>query len=362
MANLLKRLISDEVGTSAFLATLLDPRYDHNVFVQARAAIAMVLRKHGVEFSAPAPTVVELEYLNIDLVAVWPPWTILIENKVALASVTRGQLNDYYAVALLQLARNGFLKHAGEMVSLQPLCFVYLTPSLDIGMVEFYSLALDPSRRDIKKHIAWEEILDGLTPLVGKADGHASWFLDAGVDCVRKVLDAAKNAGLLENIRRSRLQALMNKLKSQLRNNELVLGFAFHRWSDQSREQLFAAGPTRSAYVGLYLSYDGSDFPSSNTVRAVGDISFDVASKHRVRLRDLVTSKSLEEWAAVLGVASGEIYLNPEKGSLSWRFALPEMSTEKFLSAITERLAAFFSVFMPILAEAVDLKTDQSDN
>ena len=50
MANFLDRLISGEVGTSAFLATLLDPQYEHDIFVQARAAIAKVL-KTGAELS-----------------------------------------------------------------------------------------------------------------------------------------------------------------------------------------------------------------------------------------------------------------------------------------------------------------------
>jgi len=91
-ANGTSPLISNEVGTSAFLATLLDLRYDHLIFVQARAATALVLRNHGLELSSPAPTHVELEYSNIDIVAVWAGWTILVKNKVASASVTRGQI------------------------------------------------------------------------------------------------------------------------------------------------------------------------------------------------------------------------------------------------------------------------------
>src|SRR5262245_31636193 len=114
MANLLQHLISNEVGTSAFLGTLLDPQY--GAFAQARIAIARLLKKHGIEVSSPSPTVVELEHLSFDLVALWSPWILLIENKVASASVTRGQLSDYYAACLLHLARNGFLKDAGEDV------------------------------------------------------------------------------------------------------------------------------------------------------------------------------------------------------------------------------------------------------
>lgn len=172
MANLLQHLISNEVGTSAFLGTLLDPRNDDPVFAQARIAIAHLLKRHGIEVSSPEPTVVELEYLSIDLVAVWVPWIFLIENKVASASVTRGQLRDYYSVCLLHLARNGFLKHAGEAVSQKPLCFIYLTPTPYTGMVEFETLELDSNRTDAKIHLAWSELLDCLTPIVGKIDEH----------------------------------------------------------------------------------------------------------------------------------------------------------------------------------------------
>jgi hypothetical protein len=89
MANLLQHLISNEVGTSAFLGTLLDPRYEDAVFAQARIAIAHLLKRHGIEVASPAPTTVEFEYLGIDLVAAWPPWTLLIENKVAARGRSR---------------------------------------------------------------------------------------------------------------------------------------------------------------------------------------------------------------------------------------------------------------------------------
>jgi hypothetical protein len=352
MANLLQHLISNEVGTSAFLGTLLDPRYEDTVFAQARNAIAHLLKRHGIEVSSPAPTAVELEYLGIDLVVVWPPWNLLIENKVASASVTRGQLRDYYSACLLHLNRNGFLKHAGEAVSQQSFCFIYLTPTPYTGMVEFDSLELHSSRADAKIHLAWSELLDCLTPLAGKIDDHASWLFNAGVDRVRDVLEAAKHGRLPEDEQRCRIQALLNELKRRLEKNELTSGLAFQRWSQQSREQLFAAGPARSAYVGLYLSYDGTDFPSAKTIRPVGDISFDVASKHRARLRGLVTTRSHEEWAELLGVASSEIQVNGEKGSLTWRFSLPEMSTEEFLCATAERLGVFSSVFRDTLAES----------
>jgi len=281
----------------------------------------------------------------------------LIENKVASASVTRGQLMDYYSVTLTQLERKGFLPDAVEAISQQSVCFIYLTPTPYTGMVEFQTLELDSSRRDMKMHVAWSELLDHLTPLSGKADGAASWFHDAGLDRVRKVIEAAKNGRLPDDPRRENIKKLMNDLKERLQIGcEQVLGLVFHRWSDQAKEQLFATGPARSAYVTLYLSYNGSHFPSGDRIQATGDISFEVASKHRSRLRGFLASKTHEEWCRFLGVTISETRLDLDKSALTWRFSLPEMATVEFLSAIAERLVVFTSVFREILTETIDPK------
>jgi hypothetical protein len=353
LVNFLDRLISGEIGASAFLATLLDPRYEHPIFVNARAVIARVLKQEGLELSSPAPTLVEVEYSNIDLVAVWSGWTMLIENKVAAASVTRGQLSEYYSASLVQLERRGFLKHAGEAVFHQPVCVIYLTPTRDTGVVEFNTLQLAPGRSDKKLHLGWNELLEAFGPVTGNANDTASWFFGAGVERIRKVLEAAKKDRLPEDGSRFRIQALMNELKARFQNSDQFSGLTFNRWSDQFKEQLFAAGPERSAYVGLYLSSDGTTFPSAGTIRAVGDISFDVASKHRNRLRALVATKSVEEWSTALGVPREAIRLNFDKGSLSWRFALPELSLAEFLLEMMLRVTTFLTVFRPIVAEAV---------
>lgn len=361
MTNFLNHLIADEVGTSAFLATLLDPLYTDDVFVQARSAIAAALKKRGIDFLEAAPSMVVKEYFNIDLVVVWSPWVILIENKVASASVTRGQLNDYYRVALQQLKLNGFLPKASESIFQQSICFIYLTPTEYTGKVEFDSLELDSSRHDEKKHVAWNELLEPLKLLAGTPNSAASWFFGAGLDRVNKVLEAAKNGRLPEDERRIRIMELMNALKELLQNDcEQTSGLVFRRWSDQSKEQLFATGPARSAYVGLYMSYDGSQISADGRIQARGDISFDVASKHRTRLRGFLAGKSQEEWCKLLGVASSETQLNLEKGKLSWGFSLHEMATEEFLLAIEGRFLLFVSVFREILVEGIDHKAAQS--
>lgn len=365
MTNFLNHLIADEVGTSAFLATLLDPRYNDDVFVQARGAIAAALKKHKVEFTETAPTIVEKEYLNIDLVVVWSPWTILIENKVAASSVTRGQLNEYYDVALKQME----CKESGAdkaIISEQPICFIYLTPTKSTGMVEFASLDLKSSRngiKDIKIHMEWNELLEPLKQLTGMSDSFASSFLTAGLDRIDKVLEAAKNGRLPddEDGRRARIMALMNNLKERLQNvYAQTSDIVFRRWSDKFKEQLFVTGPTRSAYVTLYISYGNSQFPSEGRIQASGDISFDIASKHRTRLRGFLAGKSQEEWCKLLGVASGKTQLNLEKGKLSWGFSLHEMATEEFLLAIEGRFLLFVSVFREILVEGIDHKAAQS--
>ncbi len=360
MTNLLYHLIENEMGTSAFLATLLDPRSEHPLFIEVRAVIASMLneREPGLQLSSQSPpTHVELEYLNIDLLAVWSGWIILIENKIAAASVTSGQLNNYYSESLLQLKHNRFLRHATESVAQHPICFLYLTPTKNVGKVEFDSLKLDHDRSDRKIHISWEELLRRLAPLCGRSTDHASCFFDAGIERIREVLATAKETRLPDDDNRYKIQALMNDMKGRLQNREPFADLEFSRWSDQFKEQLFMTGPTRSAYLGLYVSC-GSVFPSESSISAVGDISFDVASKHRSRLRYVVSDKSLEEWSAMLGVPCEAIRRNVEKGSLSWRFELPEIATDVFLHEMAQYLAVFLSVFRPFLVETTDQSPD----
>ncbi len=355
MANFFDHLISGEVGVSAFLATLLDPKYDDPIFVRARAGIATVLKHEGLELSSPSPTFVEVEYSNIDLVVLWSGWTILVENKIAAASVTRGQLKAYYSETLLQLERRAFLKHAGQSILEQPLCVIYLTPTLDTGVVEFESFEVDPDRTDRKLHLGWDEVLKQFQPLTGTDEKNiASWFFNAGVQRIEELLEAAKKARLPENACRLRIQALMSDLKGRFQNSDQFAGLTFSRWSDQFKEQLFAAGPTRSAYIGLYVSVDGTTFSSADTIRAVGDISFDIASRHRSRLRGLVSAKSPDEWSSILAVASEGMRVNVDKGSITWRFALPEMSTNQFVVEMMLRVAKFLTVFKSNFAETVE--------
>lgn len=351
MSTLLDNLIANEIGTSAFLATVLDRNSTHSVFVEARKIITALLIEHGLELSDPTPEHVELEYLNIDLVAVWSGWTILVENKVASASVARGQLNQYYQSSLTQIERHGFLKHAGEAISEQPICFIYLTPTSFTGKIEFESLKT--VRCDRKIHLNWGELLNRLAPLLGRSNDHEAWFFGMGIQRIGAVLQQAKQSKLPEDENRCSIQAVMNELKGMLQSSECFEDLVFCRWSDQTKEQLFAAGPARSSYVGIYVLADASDFRSPHTIRAVGYISFDVASKHRRRLRNVMEGKSSDAWATMLGVTSEATLLTPEKGSLSWQFNLPEISRDEFKREMVQRLSKFSSVFSAILREVV---------
>ncbi|HNX36397.1 MAG TPA: PD-(D/E)XK nuclease family protein, partial [Kiritimatiellia bacterium] len=346
MSDLLHYLICNEVGTSAFLATLLDPQFNNTEVVQARAALANLLKRYGVEVSSPSPTAVHLEYLNIDLVAEWSPWTLLVENKVASASVTKGQLSSYYRTCLLQIERKEFLSDA-------PICFIYLTPTPNVGRAEFNSLKLARGK-DKMIHIAWSEVLDCITPVVNTNASRTAWFLRAGADRVQEVIAAAKTACLQDDECRSRLQELMNNLKGQFQGSSEFEGLVFRRWSDKVREQLFAAGPGRTAYVGLYLSYNNTEFPTEASIKAAGDITFESASKCRARLRTIVASKNASEWAAILGVSSEQLRIDLTKGSISWRFSLPEMVEEDFIELAKKRLAVFSSVFASPMHETTE--------
>jgi len=228
-----------------------------------------------------------------------------------------------------------------------------LTPTRNIGNAEFNSLKLE-REKDKKIHIAWSEVLDCIAPVVNPEESQISWFLRAGVVRVQEVIAAAKTACLQDDECRSRLQELMNTLKGQFQGESEFKGLVFRRWSDKAREQLFAAGPGRTAYVGLYLSYNNTEFPTELSIKAVGDIAFEAASKHRARLRAIIASKKAREWADLLGVGNEELHIDHEKGLISWRFSLPEMTKEAFAVLAMKRLAIFSSVFASLLHEATE--------
>jgi len=275
----------------------------------------------------------------------------LLENKVAAASVTSGQLQSYYDAFLLRLSQTDAPPGLPSETSAQPICVVYVTPDKNVGALEFASLALEQGRADKKVHISWKDLIDELLPLSGSANDWESRFFDDGLERVRNVLDAASQGKLPPSDVRSALQALLIELTRRLQGSQDFAGLSFSRWSDRVKEQLFAAGPARAAYVGLYMSVTGSMFPTAQTIRAVGEISFDAASKLRARLHGTVEATSRYEWSRLLGVPSETIHIDSDKQILAWRFALPEMQTEEFLLEMEQRWAAFVRAFRSILVE-----------
>ncbi|RYZ92936.1 MAG: hypothetical protein EOP06_02650 [Proteobacteria bacterium] len=354
MNNIFKHLVADEVGTSAFLATILDPAFDHPVFCEARSAIAQLLDEKGLRLTSPAPTLVDPEYFNIDIVTLWSGWTILIENKISSASVTRGQLNEYYSGCLLQLERNAFLNDVDPPVSMQPVCMIYLTPTVSVGGIEFRSLDLMSTRGDKKIHIGWNEILTRLLPICEDQDDVPSQFFRFGLEQINHVLASASRTSLQDDETRELLKISLSEIRMRLQLDALFDGVVFQRWSDQFKEQLFFSTHARSSYLGIYISHAGSDFPSVSTIAAVGEIGFEIAAKYRAKLRHTIAERSIAAWAEALAVPEHEIALDKHKGKIFWRFGLAEMSLTNFHDDMAEKLIRFTTVFWPTFSKSCE--------
>ena len=104
------------------------------------------LKPAGVELPCDhGPQIVLQEYKNVDLVMVWGEWILLVENKVAAASITRGQLVRYYQDTLAAMEQGIFLKSEDmepEDIRNKRICIVYLTPTRKMGTAEFKSTKL----------------------------------------------------------------------------------------------------------------------------------------------------------------------------------------------------------------------------
>ena len=160
--NFMKFFVASEPGTSALLATLLDPELVHSCRDAFLTCFTARLAAAEVVVEASGPQTVQCEYYGYDLIAKWGEWTILIENKVAGASIRPGQLASYYK-DVCQRKDSGEL--ATDNLAGKNICMVFLTPAQNTGQSEFGSLKVDEARGDKKVLLSWGDILDD----IGKA-------------------------------------------------------------------------------------------------------------------------------------------------------------------------------------------------
>ncbi len=349
MKSHLEHLISDEEGTSNWLATLLDPAYDSKAFQQARDLFAGLIGSSDIALTSTSPTFIERECLDFDLLLVWSDWLILVENKVAAASVTGGQLQRYHDTLAAEVARGFAL--GGMNLAEHRICVVYLTPR-GAGLSEFDSLDFGSRMQDRKVHLAWEDLLNRLgngctkeTPV-----GQDQWIVFEGIRQVQTVLERARTNQLPDEPVRNALRAIIRDIESSLAPALIVgRGLTAHRWSSRLYEQLFVCGTSRIAYVTLYVSHPGSEIPDEGRIRTQGKLAFELAAKQRKPLRQYLLRKPREEWYALLGVGVDQTAIDINMGNLTWSFECADIEAEVFVAMMVERICRFVAVFREVL-------------
>lgn len=185
--NIMRHYVTTEPGTSATLATILDPDLGRPAQRAFWGSFASLL---ALDLPEGGPSRVLLEFKCIDLVVLWGDWALAIENKVLSGSIRRGQLEDYYAVLCSEVSEGQLAKLGARRI-----CIVFLTPTAGEGHAEFDSLEISREQDD-KVHLSWDHLL---------RCAREAWSRAADGDPAKvMIMDAlALTAGLLEKNERT---------------------------------------------------------------------------------------------------------------------------------------------------------------
>lgn len=362
--NFLKFFVTDEVGTTSLLASALDPQFAHQGQQQFRERFCERLRSAGVDLSPDSgPQVVRLEYLSVDLVMAWGEWILLLENKVAAASITRNQLKKEYHVALKEMERGTLLNL--EDCRNKRICVIYLTPTDSTGTVEFNSLELHSERRDAKVHLSWKAVLDDLRQAFpeGTSDDLLGAFIRGGCQLTEQILANHLARKTEETLEREAIKTFMRLVRGKI--NEMLRfdqTLKLTDWRDPRRDEVY--GHIGGDYGNVYLDVlaDGTDLMDAEHSRVRGTVSFKVAGKATKARQDEFCSFPLENWTRILGCnPDDQATLDCNRCEL-----YVERDWEGQAAELADQLAALFCrfllVFRPFMVNqrAVQVPSDET--
>jgi hypothetical protein len=349
--NYLKFFVTDEVGTSSLLATAVDPQFAHHGQRQFREKFCARLKPAGVVLSPDdGPQLVRQEYLSVDLVMAWGEWILLLENKVAAASITRNQLKKEYRIALTELERGKVLGVTN--CQRMRICVIYLTPTDSSGCVEFDSLELSSKRSDAKVHLSWKDVLDDLRQAFPDEDSNdlLRAFIQGGCQLTETILSERSKPAITESLERGEMKKFMKSVRRRIVN---MLGFEptlkLTDWRDPGRDELYGhiGGDLGNVYLNVYA--DGTDLLNNEQTRVHGRISFKVAGKAPMTRLDDFRSYPLETWARILGFNSDDqVTLDIDRCEFSverdWEGQSIELAEQ--LASLVCRFMLVFRTFM----------------
>jgi hypothetical protein len=350
-ANHLKHFVTDEDGTTAVLATLLDPEFNHPLQPEIHRRFARLLRNGGIDVAEDsAPSSVRPQYLAIDLVMTWGNWILLIENKVLSASVTPNQLSRYYRVSLQELVADRFL--GDKSLRDHRIGVVYLTPTANVGGAEFESLLLAVDRADRKLHLAWPQLVADWNDVLANENEPSAFALLAR-DAVRRATDILakdRTKKTVETPHRIAAKKFLDELQTRVLEVMRPMGAVkLSRWKDPRVDQLYGWLGGEWGNVYLDVVEDGSDLSAHSSVARVR-LSFWVAAKAAQPRKKEFATVPVEHWARLIGLPFGQLEgpEDPRHYGVQWDNAWSG-SIETMLEQLTMLFCRFLITFRPFM-------------
>jgi PD-(D/E)XK nuclease superfamily len=341
--NLLKHFVVAEEGTTCLLATMLDPCFGdvrqsafRDSFRERLATAGISLKDNSVPF------VLRPEYLNIDLAMLWDDWILLIENKVAAASVTRNQLSMYYDAALKQLQSGTFLGH--PMSPQSRVAMIYLTPSVTIGAVEFVSLELRRDRRDAKTHLAWPDLLhDARRAFPETSTDPFGRLLADGSSLLEAILRTKPIPKIAATLERIAAKDLLRRIETRIvRAMGQEPGFRTFGWRGLGVEEIFANIGGRDANVFFDIYADETDAVDPANVRLHATLAFRVAGTAPRSKKNRFAEFPTDHWDREVGLPPGSLSLD-RRG-----FLVLDIRREGTIDPLVEESAELFCRFLSV--------------
>ena len=358
--NIMQFFVTREEGTSSLLATALDPQCADKDKRQRlfREKFCTRLRAWGVDLLADGPAPVLLEHRGMDLLMVWGDWILILENKVAAASITRGQLQGYYDAAVTKKGRLDQQRLGG--LSLNPneirnkrICIVFVTPK-ETGDEEFRSVRLNKDRTDAKVHLSWQDLLDDLDHAF--PEGTAS---DPFGTAIR---DACKRtAELLEKYRveppiwppeRVASKRFVEDVRLQVEGmiRRFQPDLKLYVSPDSKFDQLYGHIGGNSGNVDFRLWPTDTTLVNQDNTILNGWVRFKITDKAIGKRSEEFSAVPVEIWASILGLSSDGLRYDEDECSVTH-----ERRWSGRRDDLVKELASLFSrclmVFRPFMAD-----------
>jgi PD-(D/E)XK nuclease superfamily len=351
MRNPLHFLIRDEFGVSGFLASVLDPAAGNPRQRRFWQAFAEQVDLPPDEL----PRIVDCEVEGIDVLLLTSKACVIIENKIAAASITPGQLTRYYDLVLDRIEKRGTL--GGHRVPATAICVVvYLTPGINVGRGEFDSLRL---RRvgDRKKQLTWGTVFDCISSAFpGGEDGIGfEATVRAGLARTRALIDQkAENAPkTVMDPKRLALEDFVKTVETRVR--ELTgtgVDLKLTWWKGPAVIQVYG-GLDGTDGGNVYLTVDPErSSVEGDVVTVEGSVEFKVTDRGGAKQRTRFRAIPQEFWRVMLGLPGRRLAHDTERCTLTARETWSGPRTE-----ILESVSATFLRFLVTSRRLTSMRT-----